>query len=173
MRKLSLIFTLICACGTSEVSTLKSLEADLVIDSTELEITGITYIEEATRTWLPGCMSYDVLQGSGWYPSVFRHELDLQKEETLTAANLPAKGPLAKACNAKASNKSGIYIVKQTGEQSLYGVVNFKFQEDQEALKSKSSCQLATDPSGIDYLECEALVLDPEAASTIKIYTTN
>lgn len=53
------------------------LAETLIVEPTSPNLTPTTfeYRYDATRGWL-GCYSYDVLQGTGWYPSVWRHEQD-------------------------------------------------------------------------------------------------
>lgn len=38
------------------------------VDGTGLEVTQWETREVTTRKWRPGCMQYDVLQGTGWFP---------------------------------------------------------------------------------------------------------
>lgn len=162
------------ACGTDESSKLQNelSSDDLIFYSDDFIVTEVSYIEKATRTWLPGCMSYDVLQGTGWYPSVFRQELSLTPTEEASFTKIPKQGPLAKLCAAKTSDNSAIYIQSKKSP-NLYGVVNFSMSDSEADLKSKSVCTVVADPSGIDYLECEALVLAQNSGSLVRIGFTN
>ncbi len=79
----SVITAAIIASAFNAADASSALADRLIVEPSSPDLTpeSFDYRFDATRRWL-GCYSYDVLQGSGWYPAVWHH----------TAAFTPADG---------------------------------------------------------------------------------
>ncbi len=142
-----------------------------VPDREELSVTVWHYREVSTRTWLPGCMLPDVLQGTGWFPNTFY--TDYSPRATAEGFEVILEpGKMARYCAAQmdAYNSLRLELSRSDAPDGVWGG-SFSVIPDAAAGKEATvHCRLQISEDPLASLLCEPAHIRLEKNGAYRIF---
>ncbi len=130
MKSLAILSVAAILVSSSAFARIKT--ATVTVSDPALKPTQFTLREQTTRSWLPGCTHYDVLQGTGWFPATFYFNADpSQQADGVYFYKVPQPSPLSKYCAAKTDNvANGLSMEYKNaqGDTIAYGGLAYRIE---------------------------------------------
>lgn len=89
----------------SNVALARPKTLTVISNSKNLVPTTLGFREQTTKSWLPGCSWYDILQNTGWFPATFYTDTyPVESTDQVFEFQFKKRSPLALYCAAKTDN---------------------------------------------------------------------